>query len=59
MPSTKAKFSKCGHRGRGAHCHRCEQADRLEKQNGDPAEVARLRSQLKKGQRITHVEENN
>ena len=50
MPVTKAQFSKCGHRGHGAHCHRCEQADKLEKEGGAPFEVERLRGpQRKKG----------
>lgn len=30
MPNTKIRFSKCGHRGHGGHCHRCAEADRLE-----------------------------
>ena len=49
MPSTKARFSKCGHRGHGAHCHRCEQADKLEKKGGlvAVAEAIRLRGPQK------------
>ena len=52
MPSTKAKFSSCGHRGHGAFCHRCQQAAKIEEDEGKvTAEVLRLRGpQRKKGQ---------
>lgn len=30
MASGNTKRFPCGHRGRGAYCHRCEMADKLE-----------------------------
>lgn len=30
MPATRAKFSQCQHRGFGAYCHRCAEAERME-----------------------------
>lgn len=30
MPSTRARFFKCSHRGFGGNCHRCELADKFE-----------------------------
>ena len=29
--SARRKGHPCGHRGMGKHCHRCEQADKLER----------------------------
>ena len=31
MPGRKRRFTKCGHFGHGAFCHRCGAADDLEK----------------------------
>lgn len=31
MPATRHRFGKCGHKGFGGFCHRCAQADALEK----------------------------
>jgi len=28
MPSTRHKFLKCGHRGKGSICRRCDQAEK-------------------------------
>jgi hypothetical protein len=60
MPSTKAKFSSCGHRGRGASCHRCLQASEIEKREGKVTdEVLRLRGpQRKKGQAYVAVNQD-
>lgn len=33
-------FVACGHRGFGQFCHRCAQADSLEKSKGDPVVIA-------------------
>ena len=30
MPATRHTFKKCGHKGFGGHCHRCETADKLQ-----------------------------
>jgi hypothetical protein len=30
MSATRHRFSKCGHKGFGAFCHRCDTADKLE-----------------------------
>ena len=42
MPVTRRKFSKCGHKGFGVSCHRCEQAEKIEGQ------VAKLKDGEKK-----------
>ncbi len=62
MPATRHKHSKCGHRGFGADCARCLQAEKLEKEEEKlkdgpkkaalKAEAARLRGpQTRKGRR--------
>jgi len=65
MPTNRTAFSVCGHKGHGAFCHRCKEAERLEglaKQKGTSpedakkhgAEAARLRGpRRKKGERMT------
>lgn len=30
MPATRHTFRKCGHKGFGANCHRCETAEKLQ-----------------------------
>jgi hypothetical protein len=30
MPASRHAFSKCGHKGYGADCHRCALADKLD-----------------------------
>jgi len=41
MPATRARFPKCGHRGFGASCARCRQADRLDERATSEANAGR------------------
>lgn len=58
MPHRRHGFSGCSHKGYGAHCHRCAQADKLEAKlpkniasedfAKKKAEIDRLRAPAKK-----------
>lgn len=39
MPATRHSFGKCGHKGFGAECHRCAEADRMESLSGAKAKA--------------------
>jgi hypothetical protein len=47
MPATRHTFGKCGHKGFGAECHRCQEAVRLEAIGNDKAKAAPIGKQRK------------
>ena len=55
MSTTKNNFSKCGHKGRGAHCHRCADADRLEKLADVPQDKRTAFKDLDKAQLLAEA----
>ncbi len=49
MPTTKMSFSKCGHKGHGAYCHRCDDAERLEKLADTPTDKRKSHKEWDEG----------